>query len=103
MNTETKTATDLGPVNPENNGDQRLYQLDPPLPGFAWNDEDAPQYEYVVVSAADVSFSGPETYIFGSDKTGEIVSWSELDGSFKGDLDHGQALRNAGYVVKETS
>lgn len=46
-------------------------------------------------------FSGPETYIFPADKTGEIVNWSELDGSFKGGLDHEQALVNAGFEVQQ--
>ncbi len=58
-----------------------------------------PLPEYVVVSAADVFYSGPETYIFEADAEGEVTNWSELEGSFKGDLDHVQALWEAGYRV----
>lgn len=54
---------------------------------------------YVVVSAADVPYSGPETYIFPSNEKGTILKYTELPGSFRGALDHARALRNAGYVV----
>ena len=46
-------------------------------------------------------FRGPETYIFGADKDGEILSWMELDGSFRGDLNHREALLKAGYELTE--
>ena len=55
--------------------------------------------DHVIVSAVVAMFSGPETYIFPANDKGEITDWGELDGSFKGDLDHAQALRNAGYEV----
>lgn len=95
----TKTARLIGPVNPEANGDQKLYRLTPPMPGWEpWSDDEKQaHWDYVVVSAVNAMFSGPETYIFGADSAGEILDWSELDGSFKGALDHEQALRNAGY------
>jgi len=99
VTTETKTATLISSVNPEAMGDQKLYRLDPPLSAYSWGDEEASAYGYVVVSAVSAMFSGPETYIFGSDANGEITNWSELDGSFKGALDHEQALRNAGYEI----
>lgn len=67
----------------------RLYHLSEPLDGHA----------HVIVSANVVMFSGPETYIFGADSNGEIVDWCELEGSFKGSLDHVAALNNAGYEV----
>jgi hypothetical protein len=53
--------------------------------------------EFVIVSATYVAPTGPETYIFASDKKGNITDWGELDGSFRGDLDHAEALRLAGY------
>ena len=83
MNTATflKTLTDM-------RGDARLYRMDPP---FQNN-------EYVVVSAVN-TYSGPETFIFASDKNGRIDEWGELDGSIAGELDHAQALRNAGYAI----
>lgn len=79
--------------------DAALYKVDPPLEG----------YEYVVVSAADLTdrynsgyYSTPrsmqiETYIFGADEGGEVESYLELPGSMKGTLDHAEALRDAGY------
>lgn len=54
---------------------------------------------YVVTSATCAMFSGPETYIFAADRNGKIKSWGELEGSFKGELDHEQAIERAGYKV----
>lgn len=68
---------------------KKVFRMSPPLDG----------HEHVIVSAANALLSGPETYIFGCDKDGRVVDWSELDGSFKGGLSHDQALRNAGYVA----
>lgn len=72
-------------------GDARLYRLNEPLDGF----------QYVVVSAVDdrPTHRLHETYIFGSDHTGQILSWGELKGSYKGGADHDEALRGAGYEV----
>jgi len=67
-------------------GDARLYRL-----------EDAGTH--VVVSAAFVPPSGPETYIFASDCAGNITNWRGLTGSFRGSLDHEEALRGHGYEV----
>lgn len=77
-------------------GDARVYELDPPM------DDDPEQWRYVIVSAVDAMFTGPETYIFPAEKQGDVfttVNMLELDGSFKGALDHEQALENAGYKV----
>ena len=84
-----KTATELKRNLDGFNGDARLYRCAPPLDG----------HEYVIVSAAVVFMTGPETYIFGATKDGEIENWSELDGSFRGGLDHVHALNEAGYEV----
>lgn len=70
-------------------GSAALYKLDPPVPSG----------EYVVVSASTVPYSGPETYIFPATADGEISDWGELDGSFKGALDHAEALEGAGYRI----
>lgn len=97
----TKTAT-LVKANLEGfNGTANLYRCDPPLQQHEpWDEnEEQKSYEYVVASAANAMFSGPETYLFGADKDGEIVDWDELPGSFKGGLDHERALQNAGYTV----
>ena len=67
-------------------GDARLYRLTRPLD------------QYVIVSAA-ITLDGPETYIFATDALASFIDWRGLDGSYKGGLDHAQALRNAGYEV----
>lgn len=70
----------------------RLYKLDPPLDG----------HDRVVVSAVPRAFDTgiPETYIFPaySDEF-NVASWGELEGSFRGEMNHNKALRNAGYEV----
>lgn len=69
---------------------QALYKLSKPLEG----------HKYVVVSAANVVFSGPETYIFGANAKGEVTDWIDLEGSYRGGFSHEKALSNAGYTVK---
>ncbi|QDF14235.1 hypothetical protein SEA_IAMGROOT_62 [Microbacterium phage IAmGroot] len=54
---------------------------------------------YVVVSGVVAFDTGPETYIFPADEHGNVVSWGELAGSFKGDIDHERALRDAGFTI----
>lgn len=71
---------------PTDFGDVRLYRLSEPLNG----------YLYVRVSAVD--HGRAETYIFGADADGNGVS-SELPGSFKGAMDHHEALKRAGYTI----
>ncbi len=88
------TATLIKKLESRGTGDMRLFLVTPPM-----SDYDGNTYRYVVVSATVVPFSGPETYIFGSDAEGEISNWLELDGSFRGGLNHEQALRGAGYEV----
>jgi len=70
-------------------GNAQLYEMNPPYE----------HHKYVVVSAADVPFSGPETYIFPADEKGTVVDWMEMDGSYHGGLSHQQALENAGYQL----
>lgn len=69
-----------------------LYRLEPPLE----------EHELVVVSAALVPYSGPETYIFPADADGDIASFGELEGSYRGDLSHAVALQGAGYTIEES-
>lgn len=88
-----KTATMLHEMTGMN-GRANLYSLSEALESYDGN-----KYEYVVVSAVDVPVSGPETYIFGADENGGIEDWMELPGSFRGDLDHNEALKGAGYTV----
>ena len=85
-------------------GDARLYQVAPPIKYTDYNDageEEAHETSHVVVSGANVPFTGPETYIFPSNEEGEIISWMELSGSFRGPINHAKALRCAGYETNE--
>lgn len=75
----------------EGHGTKILWELCPPLEGFG----------LVITSAVDVPYSGPETYVFPANEEGEIISWAELVGSYKGKLDHKLALYYAGYSVSE--
>lgn len=76
-------------------GDARLYRVDPPI---QFNGDR--KTKYVVVSAATVMFSGPETYIFPASREGKVLDWLELHGSFRGALDHTRALEGAGYSIQ---
>ena len=102
MNEESKRATLLRDVSKQNRarGSQILYKVDPPMVDDHY-DGSRTEYDHVIVSATDVMFSGPETYIFPANPDGTIASWGELDGSFRGALDHEQALTNAGYSITE--
>ncbi len=85
-------------------GDARLYELSEPVEyDKPWDEEDPPakMTKYIAVSAANVPFSGPETYIFPADENGEVLKWGELDGSFKGDMDHIKALMRAGFELED--
>lgn len=98
------TATYIKDVNPNASGYQRLYHVSPPIEGYRSDENDAKLfYDYVVVSAATVPYSGPETYIFASDEHGKVQHWMELPGSYRGGLKHEQALQRAGYTVVDSS
>ncbi len=91
-----KTATLLKTIEKPNNpgAEQAIYTLSEPLQG----------HTTVLVSAIpgiirSVSLE-PETYIFGFDVAAdEVVEWGELDGSFRGEMNHAKALDGAGYEV----
>jgi hypothetical protein len=72
-------------------GTKILWELCPPLDGSA----------YVITSAVVVPFTGPETYVFPATPTGEIVSWEELKGSYRGGLSAEEAIIGAGYKPVE--
>lgn len=58
-------------------------------------------FDYVVVSSIPFCEYGvAETCIFGSDSDGNVVSWSELDGSYSSGTSHSAALAMAGYDVE---
>ena len=72
---------------PKFTGAANLYRLSEPY-------EYAPgeMCDHVVVSATNVFFDGPETYVFPADKDGTVLSWGELSGSYSGGLDHSVAV-----------
>ena len=88
-------------------GDVELYRVEPsanypvinPDSG-EWDDEGG-HTEYVAVSAINCECGGPSTYIFPADEHGKILRWGGLAGSYRGGLDHAEALRRAGYTVQE--
>lgn len=94
-----KTATLIKDYLPGFNGHAQLWKLSEPLSGTTWDEDNATEYEYVIV-VASVPFSRPETYIFGSNEQGGIMDWGELEGSFRGGLAHpGKAITEAGYEI----
>ena len=58
---------------------------------------------FVWVSALREAFDTgrPETYIFPCDKDGVVLSWGELEGSYRGGTDHKRALSRLGFKVTE--
>lgn len=70
------------------NGKVHLYRMEPIYQGS----------KYVVISATNAMFSGPETYIFSSDKDGNVTSWIELEGSERGFIDIDRVIKNIGYT-----
>ena len=86
-------------------GDVELYRVEPSATypvinrdSGEWDDEGG-DTEYVAVSAINDECGGPSTYIFPADKHGTILRWGGLPGSYRGGLDHAEALRRAGYTV----
>ena len=89
-------------IKSESGANQIIVELPNPI-GYDrdWDTgEITKETKYVLVSAVNVMFSGPETYIFPCDKEGNVLNWGELDGSMRRTLDHEKALRNMGYELK---
>jgi hypothetical protein len=85
-------------------GDARLYEVSPKIPYDYDYDKEKflKSAGHIIVSAVDVMYSGPETYIFPSDKNGKILNWTELNGSFQGSLNHLKAIENMDYILLKT-
>ena len=96
------TALLIDTITPAPGVEQRYYRLDPPLEYDPSWDGTKCLTQFIVVSASSLMPSGPETYIFPADKDGQITNWLELDGSFRGELNHNRALANIGYWPGET-
>ena len=75
--------------------DARLYELDKPIEYDETGADKNPTTKYIIVSAVDVIFSGPETFIFPAHADGTVINHLEMDGSYKGGLSHSMALMNA--------
>lgn len=73
------------------NGRQTVYRLSEPMTD--WRGKEC---EYVILSTNRM-----ETYIFPSNKMGDIVSFSEMNGSEKGQRSHRAILLSCGYELEE--
>lgn len=95
MNMEARLIKTI--PNKTHGGEMRLYKVKP-LVEFRGETTD-----HLMVSAIPLAFDTgrPETYIFPANSAGEIISWGELEGSFRGGMDHEKALRDAGYEIKD--
>lgn len=98
MSDEKKIATAI--KRKDGNGVGYVFRVQPPMHDQPWGDSKPQEFRHVWVSAASVPYSGPETYIFGCQESGEVIDWGELEGSYRGGLSHEQALEAAGYTVE---
>lgn len=82
---------------------QAVYELSEPVTYEAYEKGEGKYVtkttRFVLVSAATVMMSGPETFIFPADEDGEVVDWAELEGSYKGGLSHAEAIDGAGWEL----
>lgn len=68
--------------------DARLYRLSEPVPY-----DDSEDVGHIVVSAVIAMDTGEaETFIFPAREDGKVISYGEMPGSFRGDLDHERAI-----------
>lgn len=90
-----KTAKLIKDVSNKFVGVAKLFELSEPVQyDYDWSTElPTKNTNYVIVSAID-SIIGKETYIFPSDKEGNILGWEELDGSYRGEMNIERALNN---------
>lgn len=97
VKTQSKTATFVKALH-DFTGKASLYKLSEPVKYY--KSTSPSETNFVIVSATRALFSGPETYIFPADENGYILNWGELEGSFRGALDHEHALMGAGFTVR---
>jgi hypothetical protein len=81
-------------------GDAVLWQLSKPVNyGYSWDDEeDRGATEYGITSRVANGWA-VETYIFPANAEGEVIDWSEMDGSVRGPASHETVIANAGWTV----
>ena len=88
-----KIAIDLKTT--KSRGHARLYRVVPPM-----RDYDDEPHDYVIVSAVEVPYEGPETYIFPAHaNSDEPTAWLEMPGSQKDTLSHERVLHALGYRI----
>jgi len=92
-----KTAKFIKDVSEYYRGNVNLYELTP-----AVTYKDTKKTKFVVCSTVNAMFSGPETYIFPSNKAGVVISWGELEGSRQGVTCDTDVLKGLGYTIKNT-
>ena len=83
------------------NGSALLYRVSEPLSYMKYNEDGEGTEEktrYIILSAVNAPYSGPEVLAFPATYEGEVLSWSELFGT-RGDLEHERALEENGYTV----
>jgi hypothetical protein len=99
MTEKLKTAKFVRHIDENPVSDQNLYKLSVSVPYDYDYDKERflKKTKYVIVSAVIVLGTGPETFIFPADKNGQILDWGELEGSYRGGLNHDKALRKAGF------
>lgn len=77
-------------------GEGEVWKANQPIPYRFYSGEgyekDTGETQYIWVSAVNVPYSGPETYIFPCNEEGEILDWGELPGSFRGETNIPKAL-----------
>jgi len=78
-------------------GTAKLWELSEPIQ-YGWISL-AEKTNFIITSAAYAYETGPETHIFPADKNGIVLNWSELGGSFRGDLDHERVICKAGFEI----
>lgn len=86
-------------VSKDFKGTAKLWRITPPVVYTEWTDDSGEislETEYVITSATNAMFTGPETYIFPADSEGNILNWTELPGSYRGGLDHELAISQVG-------
>jgi hypothetical protein len=97
VTTTERTATKIKEIQGWR-GKAAKYRLSPPFAHRMEYDDDVKIFvEYVIVSASVATYSGPETFVFAAvEESDEPTSWGEMDGSFRGELNHARALRGLG-------
>lgn len=99
-----KTAMFLRDVSENFKGTARLYRVKPKAVWYEWPEDSDKRVRrttrFIVTAATEVPYSGPETYIFPADRSGKVKDWGELEGSYKGGLDHDEAIQRAGYTLQ---